>query len=273
MSAITDTSPDVERRIRETLRAMPFHERWERMGSIYHTGRILFAAGVRDRNPAATDEDIQAEWDAACLGPDVLLPRRRFDVSNSTEELRVVQEVVGVLTSMNIAYALGGSWASSMMGRMRFTFDADMAVEPFPGREVEFCARFGSSYYLSLPAVQDAVRRRSTFNVLFAPLSFKVDCFVRKDRPFEISAMARRQPRSLPQDPAQSIMCVTPEDLILFKLEWYRLGNETSEHQWKDVRGVFETQGGSLDQAYLDRWAADLGVSDLLQRVRRESAI
>ena len=28
-----------------------------------------------------------------------------------------------------------------------------------------------------------------------------------------------------------------------------------------------------LDQAYLDHWAADLGVSDLLQRARRESGV
>ena len=268
---MNDTSPDVEQRIREILRAMPFHKKWEQMGAIYHTGRILFAAGVHARSPQATDEDVQAEWDVACLGPEVSLPRRRFDVSDTTEQLRVLREVLDIVTSMHIDYALGGSWASSMMGKMRFTHDADITVEPFPGREKEFCARFGVDYYISLPAVQDAVRRRSTFNILYTPLSFKVDCFVRKDRPFEVSAMARRQARTFPGDSAQSIVCISPEDLILFKLEWYRLGNETSEQQWKDIRGVFETQGDRLDQAYLDHWAAELGVADLLQRVRQES--
>src|SRR5260370_24406431 len=180
MTPLSDTSPDVERRIRDILRAMPFHKRWERMGAIYHTGRILFAAGVRARNAMATDEDIQAEWDAACLGPDVSLPRRRFDVSNSTEELRVLQEVISVLTSMNIPYALGGSWACSMLGRMRFTFDADMTLEPFPSREAAIYARFGPDYHLSLPAVKDGIHPRSPFNILFSPLSFKVDCFVRE---------------------------------------------------------------------------------------------
>ena len=273
MTVLNDTSPDVEQRIREILRAMPFHKKWEQMGAIYHTGRVLFAAGVRTRNPSATDEDIQHEWDVACLVPDVSLPRRRFDVSNTGEQLGVLQEVIDNFTSMKIPYALGGSWASSLMGKMRFTNDADITVEAFSGREEEFCARFGDDYYISVPAMRDAFRRRSTFNILYSPLSFKVDCFVRKDRAFEVSAMARRREQSLPTNPVRSIVCVTPEDLVLFKLEWYRLGNEVSEQQWKDIRGVFETQGDRLDQAYLDRWAPDLGVADLLQRMRQECGI
>jgi hypothetical protein len=67
------------------------------------------------------------------------------------------------------------------------------------------------------------------------------------------------------------VVCVTPEDVILLKLEWYRLG--PSERQWNDVRGVLEVQAGHLDDAYLDRWAADLGVADLLAHARQEAAL
>ena len=61
------------------------------------------------------------------------------------------------------------------------------------------------------------------------------------------------------------------EDTILSKLEWYRRGGETSERQWEDVIGVMKVQGEQLDEAYLDRWAAELGVSDLIERARREA--
>ena len=98
-----------------------------------------------------------------------------------------------------------------------------------------------------------------------------MDIFVRKDRPFELSAMSRRVPLELPDVPGQPIVLHTPEDVILFKLWWYRLGNEASGQQFKDVLGILQVQAGRLDDAYLDHWAADLGVADLLARVRQES--
>lgn len=187
------------------------------------------------------------------------------------EHTEVVQEIITVLSRLDIPYAVGGSWASSLLGKMRFTTDADITVEPFPGKEAAFCAPFGEDYYVSLPMIQDAIRRRSSFNIIHWPSGFKVDLFVRKDRPFEAAVLARRRPHPLPEGP--TVMLVSPEDIILLKLEWYRLGGGTSERQWDDVLGVFQIQADKLDQPYLDHWAADLGVSDLLQRARQESGV
>jgi len=63
----------------------------------------------------------------------------------------------------------------------------------------------------------------------------------------------------------------SPEDTVLAKLEWFRAGGETSERQWADVVGVLKTLAGRLDEAYLKRWAAALGVEDLLERALAES--
>jgi hypothetical protein len=104
-------------------------------------------------------------------------------------------------------------------------------------------------------------------------IGFKVDVFIRKDRPFDQSVMQRRRRVPLPDSPDQTLSLVTPEDIILLKLEWYRLGGESSDRQWGDVLGVFQVQAEKLDQAYLDRWAKELRVTDLLERVRRESAL
>ena len=66
-----------------------------------------------------------------------------------------------------------------------------------------------------------------------------------------------------------AIRFATREDTLLHKLVWYRLGGETSERQWGDIRGILEVQADGLDVDHLDRWATELGVADLLARLRQ----
>jgi hypothetical protein len=66
---------------------------------------------------------------------------------------------------------------------------------------------------------------------------------------------------------------VSPEDVILLKLEWFRLGGEMSDRQWGDILGVLRVQAGQLDADYLDHWAAELGVLDLLGKARDEATL
>ena len=63
----------------------------------------------------------------------------------------------------------------------------------------------------------------------------------------------------------------SPEDTVLAKLEWFRLGGETSERQWWDVVGILRVTEGA-DHAYLRRWAAALSVADLLERALADAA-
>lgn len=60
---------------------------------------------------------------------------------------------------------------------------------------------------------------------------------------------------------------------MLRKLEWYRDGGEVSDRQWADVLGILRLRSTELDRAYLDRWAPQLGVSDLLARAEREAQL
>jgi len=71
-------------------------------------------------------------------------------------------------------------------------------------------------------------------------------------------------------DPEQSVYVVSPEDIILVKLEWYRMGGEVSDRQWRDILGVMKTRTGELGANYLREWAKALNVGDLLERVLKE---
>ena len=57
------------------------------------------------------------------------------------------------------------------------------------------------------------------------------------------------------------------QDMILAKLDWWKLGGGISNRQWNDILGVLKVQGTALDMAYLRHWAANLKVADLLDRV------
>jgi hypothetical protein len=64
----------------------------------------------------------------------------------------------------------------------------------------------------------------------------------------------------------------SPEDTVLAKLEWYRMGGEVSDRQWRDIVGVLKTRAGELDLEYLRKGAAELHVNDLLERSLKESS-
>ncbi len=72
---------------------------------------------------------------------------------------------------------------------------------------------------------------------------------------------------------AQALTLPSAEDMILAKLEWYRLGGETSDRQWSDILGMLKVQGAGLDLAYLRQTAPQLGVSDLLERALVEGGL
>jgi hypothetical protein len=193
-----------------------------------------------------------------------MLDPAQFDIA----DLRVVTRV---FERLNIVYALGGSMASSIHGIPRATRDADVTVEGFLGRERELIAALGSDYYLSPDAILDAHRRHASFNIIQTLTGFKVDVFVCPPSGIARSALARRIAISMADVPEEPIHLITPEDVILMKLEWYRLGGESSDQQWQDILGVLRAKAGTLDEDYLADWAAKLGVADLLQRVKQET--
>ncbi len=61
------------------------------------------------------------------------------------------------------------------------------------------------------------------------------------------------------------------EDSLLRKLVWFRLGGEVSDRQWRDVLGLVRAAPTDLDRAYLEHWASDLAVRDLLAQALEQA--
>ncbi|MBV8694837.1 MAG: hypothetical protein JO183_05050, partial [Ktedonobacteraceae bacterium] len=154
----------------------------------------------------------------------------------------------------------------------RPTQDVDIVADMQPSQVRPFIKLLEDDYYVVEDSIRDAIRRRGSFNLISNVTFLKVDIFILKSRAFDQDSL-----HSLRQQPlvkgGREFVLASPENTIVNKLEWYRIGGEVSNRQWNDLIGVLKTQGTALDLAYLDRWATALGVSDLLERALVEARL
>ena len=188
------------------------------------------------------------------------------------ESTRIILFVTQTLEQIGVAYAVGGSLASSLHGVMRSTLDVDIVADMRLEHIAPLVAALAEEFYADDEMMREAIKRHSSFNLIHYETAFKVDIFVRKLRPFDQMQLERRRTSVIANDPERSIYVTSPEDTVLAKLEWYRLGGEVSDRQWRDILGVLKTRAGELDLDYLHTWARELKVSDLLERVLQEAA-
>jgi hypothetical protein len=188
-----------------------------------------------------------------------------------SESTRVTLLVTQTLERLGIPYAVGGSLASSLHGVMRSTLDVDIVADMRVEHIQPLFAALSKEFYADDEMMKDAIEHHSSFNLIHYETAFKVDIFIRKTRLFDQIQLERRRSSVIATDPEESIYITSPEDTILSKLEWYRMGGEVSDRQWRDILGVLKTQAGGLDLDYLRKWAIELKVADLLDRALKES--
>jgi hypothetical protein len=147
---------------------------------------------------------------------------------------------------------------------MRSTLDADLVADLRLEHAEPLAQALSGTFYADAGMIRDAIHRHASFNLIHLQTAFKVDVFVIKPRAFDRAQLARRRSRLLSEDPERYAYVTSAEDIVLSKLEWYHMGGQISDRQWRDVLGVLGVQGERLDVAYMRRMAAELGVADLL---------
>ena len=183
-----------------------------------------------------------------------------------TDPLQVALQVAEALERCGLRYLVGGSLASSVSGEPRSTLDVDLVVAMTEADVEPLLATLGDQFYADAGAVRRAVRAHSSVNLIHHGTSTKVDLFMLGGSPLDDEQMARRLSIKVASRPDRFLYVYTAEDILLQKLRWYRRGNEVSDRQWRDVIAIVAVQGSRLDEAYLQRGAGVLGVSDLLDR-------
>lgn len=188
--------------------------------------------------------------------------------------VEVLTPVVEIFEELAIPYHIGGSVAGTAFGLSRATVDVDVVAD-IPSDQVRrLVQRLQNDYYIDEQMIADAIRRRASFNIIHFATTFKVDVFIPKGRPFDREAAQRARMETLVDQPgARAFAVASPEDLILAKLEWYRMGGEISDRQWNDILGIMKVQGQALDISYLRQWAPALNVTDLLDRALDDAGL
>jgi hypothetical protein len=185
------------------------------------------------------------------------------------DTLRAALAAAADLEKLGVCWFLGGSLASSIHGIPRATFGADIMADLRPQHVRPFLRALGEAWYADDGAMQDAIRDRSSFNLIHLETAMKVDVFVPKLRRFDGGDFARSQSLKVEGSDFEVRICCA-EDIVVAKLEWYRLGGEDSERQWGDILGVLKLNAGKLDLELLRSSAAELGVADLLEKALAE---
>jgi hypothetical protein len=140
-----------------------------------------------------------------------------------------VRELLGRLSNLleaaGVQYMLTGSYASSLHGTPRATQDIDLVVAPTRQQLAALLKLLpDTEYYVSPEAVFEALAHRGQFNVIDFATGWKVDFIILKDRDFSHEEFQRRRVQDLGGLPFH---VASPEDVLIAKLEWAELGEDS----------------------------------------------
>jgi len=183
-----------------------------------------------------------------------------------TSQEDFLEKIIEKLNEQNIPYMLSGSISSSLHGQPRATNDADIIIAPAEKQLIAFVKSLGGDYYVNPDAARDALKNNSVFNVIDIQNSWKADFIIRKNRPFSRGEFQRRLKANIM---GLDVWVVSPEDVILSKLEWAK--NSKSGQQFQDALGVATVQYDRLDRDYLYKWAKELQVESSLKRLLKQA--
>lgn len=189
----------------------------------------------------------------------------------TNEPVQVTMQVIHALEKLHIPYVIGGSLASAVHGVMRATMDTDIVADLREEHAQPLGDALGGTFYADVEMIKDAIEHRGSFNLIHLDTMFKVDVFIPKQREFDQLQLQRRTTQVIAIDPQEVAFVASAEDTVLAKLEWYRMGGEVSDRQWRDILGILKVQAESLDLEYLRKWSGILGVVDLLETALGEA--
>ncbi len=127
-------------------------------------------------------------------------------------------------------------------------------------------------YYIDADMIRGAIQNQSSFNILHNETGVKIDVFVQKTSSFSQQEM-RRARKDVLESGGPPFFIASAEDMILAKLDWWKLGGCISNRQWNDIQEIMKEKHATLDIAYLRQSASILAVADLLEKALKDAGL
>jgi len=272
----TDTNPEIDKFLMQAFRCMPTWKKAHLTNEATKGIQQWAIIGIRNQNPNATSEEIRFQLAVRWLGEE--LANRVHQKNNQkkimdAESIRLVLRVAEILETLAVDYLVGGSVASSILGEPRATLDVDLVADLQIFHVGLLLEAMTGEFYIDEMMVTEAINCCSSFNVIHLDTMIKVDIFILSQEPLAQLEMQRRQQLVITQNPERSAWFASAEDIILQKLIWYRLGNQISDRQWRDVLGVLKVQNQKLDFNYLKQWGERLNLVGLIAQALQEAGL
>ena len=179
-------------------------------------------------------------------------------------------QIAPILDDLDIEYMITGGMALSVWGRTRSTADIDIIVqlvESSVPRLREALIKISEMGYMDEESAIEAIRQKGEFNFIDPLTGVKVDFFVAKNDLWTKLTFSRKAVKVLD---GQKINFISSEDIILSKLNWYKMSN--SALQFEDVKSVLKKQK-NLDFGYLRKWASAQKTDEILESLLNSDKI
>lgn len=180
---------------------------------------------------------------------------------------KLLLRVAPILDELKIDYYITGGFAVSVWGRPRATFDIDIVVKLLAPKVVSLAKdlrRISKYGYIDEDAAQEAINLRGEFNFIDPETGLKVDFWIEKGNTRSKLEFGRRITQKIEKT---DIYFISPEDLILNKLDWHQKDN--SSRHLEDVGSILKISGKKLDKKYLTSQAKNLGLAEELSKLMR----
>lgn len=176
-------------------------------------------------------------------------------------------KVARILEGLKITYAVTGGYAVSVWGRVRSTLDIDVIIQI---SRIQISAlqkalkQISELSYIDEGTMVEALEREGEFNFIHGESGIKIDFFVTGRSESAKLEFERRIPKTIGD---QTVYFLSPEDLVLSKLRWYK--ESESMKQLEDIESVLAIQK-DLDKGYIKKWATNQGTIETLNSLLNE---
>jgi len=176
----------------------------------------------------------------------------------------IVLAVIDALERTQVPYMVVGSLSSNLYGIPRSTKDADVVAQLDPNSIQALMKELGPQFRLDPQLSFETVTATTRYIIDTPERGFRIELFCLSQDPHDRMRFARRRRIVISGRPASA---PSPEDVIITKLQWSKLGKRTKDVD--DARNVIAVQRDALDWDYIHGWCDQHGTRALLDEIRR----